>query len=87
RVRPSSYTPPAVSLDVIYAERDWELALEGVRYWDLMRRGLEYAESKINIDRGEPFVSKFNKGAAGLFPIPESEMIVTNGNLVQNLGY
>jgi len=87
RCRPNTYTPPSVTLDVLYAERDLELALEGVRYWDLMRRGAAYAQSKINIDRGEPFISKFNSAAAGLLPIPESEIIVSNNTLNQNLGY
>ncbi|MBE9600593.1 RagB/SusD family nutrient uptake outer membrane protein [Pedobacter sp. MC2016-24] len=87
RARPAGYTPPTVSLDVIYNERDLELALEGVRYWDLMRRGIDYAASKININRAEPFVSKFNTAAAGLFPIPDSEIILSKNTLVQNPGY
>ncbi|WEK19243.1 MAG: RagB/SusD family nutrient uptake outer membrane protein [Candidatus Pedobacter colombiensis] len=87
RARPAGYVPPVVSLDVIYNERDLELALEGVRYWDLMRRGLDYAASKININRGEPFVSKFNTAAAGLFPIPDYEIILSKNTLVQNPGY
>ncbi|MBS1563986.1 MAG: RagB/SusD family nutrient uptake outer membrane protein, partial [Bacteroidetes bacterium] len=87
RARPAGYAPPAVSLDVLYKERDLELALEGVRYWDLMRRGLEYARTRININRGEPFVSSFNFAAKGLFPIPGSELINTNNSLVQNEGY
>lgn len=87
RSRPAGYIAPAVSLDVIYNERDLELALEGVRYWDLMRRGTDYAASKININRGEPFVSKFNTAAAGLFPIPDSEIILSKNTLVQNPGY
>jgi hypothetical protein len=87
RARPASYVPPTVSLDVLYKERDLELALEGVRYWDLMRRGLDYAKPLININRGEPFVSTFNYAAKGLFPIPSSEIINTGGSLVQNPGY
>lgn len=87
RVRPVTYVPPVVTLDVIYAERELELALEGVRYWDLMRRGLDYAKSKIDIDRGEPFISKFNMAASGLLPIPEGEIIVSKNTLIQNEGY
>lgn len=87
RARPAGYTPPAVTLDVLYNERDLELALEGVRYWDLMRRGIDYAKTQININRGEPFISSFNYGAKGLFPIPSSELINTNNSLQQNLGY
>ena len=87
RSRPSSYVPPTVSLDVIYNERDLELALEGVRYWDLMRRGLNYAATRININRGEPFISNFNMAAKGLFPIPSTEIINENNSLTQNPGY
>jgi hypothetical protein len=87
RPRPAGYVPPAVTLDVIYNERDLELALEGVRYWDLLRRGLDYAAQKININRGEPIVSHFNTNAKGLFPIPSTEILLTNNSLVQNPGY
>lgn len=87
RPRPADYVSPTVTLDAIYDERELELALEGVRYWDLMRRGTAYAASKININRGEPFISKFNTAAAGLLPIPDQEIIVSNRTLVQNQGY
>jgi len=87
RARPTGYATPAVSLDVIYKERDLELALEGVRYWDLLRRGLDYAKARINVNRGEPLISNFNEAAKGLFPIPGSELINTNNSLVQNPGY
>ncbi|MBN8838046.1 MAG: RagB/SusD family nutrient uptake outer membrane protein [Sphingobacteriia bacterium] len=87
RSRPSSYVPPVVTLDVLYNERDLELALEGVRYWDLMRRGMDYAAKRININRGEPIISRFNTAAKGLFPIPATEILLTNNSLVQNPGY
>lgn len=87
RSRPSSYVPPTVTLDVLYNERDLELALEGVRYWDLMRRGIDYAKARININRGEPFISRFNEAAKGLLPIPSAEIINSNNSLTQNPGY
>ena len=87
RSRPSGYVPPTVTLDVIYNERDLELALEGVRYWDLMRRGIDYAKARININRGEPFISNFNEAAKGLLPIPAAEIINSNNSLTQNPGY
>lgn len=87
RAHLTGYTSPTVTLDVIYKERELELALEGVRYWDLMRRGLDYAQSKIDINRGEPFISKFNRAADGLFPIPQEEIINTKYVLTQNKGY
>ncbi|MFT3822648.1 MAG: RagB/SusD family nutrient uptake outer membrane protein [Chitinophagaceae bacterium] len=87
RARPTTYVPPTVTLDVIYNERDLELALEGVRYWDLMRRGTDYAKARINVNRGEPFISRFNEAAKGLLPIPSSEIIISNNALKQNEGY
>ncbi|ADY53178.1 RagB/SusD domain protein [Pseudopedobacter saltans DSM 12145] len=87
RAHQAGYVAPTVTLDVLYRERELELALEGVRYWDLMRRGLDYAKSKIDINRGEPFISKFNMDAEGLFPIPQEEIINAKYTLSQNKGY
>ncbi|MDQ8004431.1 MAG: RagB/SusD family nutrient uptake outer membrane protein [Pedobacter sp.] len=87
RAHVASYVPPTVTFDLIYRERELELALEGMRYWDLMRRGMDYAQSKIDINRGEPFISKFNMAADGLFPIPQEEIINTKYVLTQNKGY
>ncbi|PWJ36156.1 RagB/SusD family nutrient uptake outer membrane protein [Sediminitomix flava] len=39
----------SVDLDAIYHERRVELAFEGHRYFDLLRRGLDYAKSKIDV--------------------------------------
>ncbi|MGC9344750.1 MAG: RagB/SusD family nutrient uptake outer membrane protein [Bacteroidales bacterium] len=39
----------SVDIDVIYHERRVELALEGVRYWDVLRRGLDYASEKLTV--------------------------------------
>lgn len=78
----------AVNLDLIYAERDLEFACEGHRYWDLMRRGMDYAQKQI--DENEPngiFVQRFNIEAKGLLPIPNSEIINSNYTLKQNPGY
>lgn len=76
-----------VTLDLIYKERELEFACEGIRYWDLMRRGVDFARSKIDINKGEPFVRKFNYEANGLLPIPQSEIINSNNSLKQNIGY
>lgn len=38
-----------VDLNAIYAERRAELAMEGHRYWDLLRRGLDYAKQNIDV--------------------------------------
>ncbi|MEH0156015.1 RagB/SusD family nutrient uptake outer membrane protein [Limibacter armeniacum] len=43
----------SVDLDGIYHERRVELALEGHRYWDLLRRGVDYAKSQIDVTNYE----------------------------------
>lgn len=82
-----NYTVPNVSHDNIYRERELEFATEGHRYWDLMRRGADYARSKIDFNGGEPYVRRFNYAAKGLLPIPQSEIINSNYSLQQNPGY
>jgi starch-binding outer membrane protein, SusD/RagB family len=74
--------------EMIIQERNLELALEGHRYWDLLRMGMSYAESQIDETANEyPFNVKFKPATGGLFPIPQSEIDLTNNSLVQNPGY
>lgn len=80
----------AVNLDLIYTERDLEFACEGLRYWDLMRKGIDYAKQQIDeVDQSgnDEYVQKFNYAAKGLLPIPTSEIINSNYSLKQNPGY
>jgi len=57
-------------------ERRLELALEGWRWFDLVRTGTAQAEL------GESFDSQYY-----LFPVPISEILATNGVITQNPGY
>ncbi|MDA3929557.1 MAG: RagB/SusD family nutrient uptake outer membrane protein [Prolixibacteraceae bacterium] len=66
-----------VSLDNIYKERRLELALEGHRYWDLIRTGK--AESVLG-SLGYTSDKRY-------LPIPQVEIDKTNGVLVQNPSY
>lgn len=81
----------AIDLDAIYHERRVELAGEGHRYWDLLRRGLDYAETHINgtnEDGSDEFKSEFNRASKGLMPIPQNELdLMTSAGWVQNDGY
>jgi len=52
------------------------LALEGHRWFDLVRTGTAQAEL------GEQFDSQYY-----LFPMPISEILATNGVITQNPGY
>jgi len=57
-------------------ERRLELALEGQRWFDLVRTGTVEAEM------GEPINSNYY-----IFPIPNSEVLASDGVITQNAGY
>ncbi len=75
-------------LDLIYHERRVEFAGEGLRYWDLLRRGLTYAGTKINAAaENSPYDETFNSATLGLLPIPQTEITLSGNKLNQNAGY
>lgn len=80
----------------IFNERRLELALEGIRYFDVIRRGLDYADSQLTSTgvRGPNYVgdqvifdTTFDRATRGFLPIPDREIGLTNGDIVQNEGY
>jgi hypothetical protein len=82
----------AITLDDIYHERRMELAGEGQRYWDLLRRGLDYTSQKIqesvNLPEGIINASdfqeiKFLSNTWGMYPIPASEIRNTNAGTLK----
>ncbi|MEM9896618.1 MAG: RagB/SusD family nutrient uptake outer membrane protein [Bacteroidota bacterium] len=71
-------TNPDALLDLIFEERRHELAMEGFRFWDLVRSGRAPAvlgPLGFQTDKHE------------LLPIPQLERDITNNNLVQNQGW
>jgi len=85
-----------VNLDNIYNERRLELALEGIRYYDVIRRGLDYATQELTIvgERGpnysgdqQVFDHSFNPSTKGFLPIPQAEIDLSAGVFIQNQGY
>lgn len=87
--------PKPVSLDNIKEERRFELAFEGIRYWDLLR--WHDAERVINENMKDiPVITlgketsvtvKFRTETGGFLAIPNSEILLSNGVLKQNPGW
>ena len=73
-------TSQAELRDLIYHERRVELALEQQRWFDLVRTG-RAAEELL------PLRPNFTPGTNELFPIPQSEIDLSQGALTQNPGY
>ena len=86
--------PPTI--ENIMKERRLELALEGVRYFDVLRQGLAVAEAELTVQNyigpfydGDPQIYDhiFNTATKGFLPIPQAEIDLSNGVFIQNEGY
>jgi hypothetical protein len=99
----SHLAPVAYSLDAIKNERRWELCFESVRWWDMLRwsgTSLEYAGNELNkqnnftlINAGVvvpmkqyDYKTRLQK-TQGYWPLPQSEIDLSNGVLEQNPGW
>ncbi|MDW3192270.1 MAG: RagB/SusD family nutrient uptake outer membrane protein [Cytophagales bacterium] len=71
-------TNPPVLLDLIFEERRHELAMEGFRFWDLVRSGRAP-------DILGPLGYQSNRNE--LLPIPQSEIDISEGRIIQNVGW
>jgi hypothetical protein len=84
---------PSVDLSDVMHERRIELAMEAHRYLDIVRWGIAYdklnglyrATDTLGGLQGDPI--QFIKGKHEFFPIPEQEIILSKGSVVQNPGY
>lgn len=92
----------APSYENIMEERHREFVGEAIRYWDLLRQGLEKAADAIHVAspglevRNGPFIYGTNNiiikrdkimATYGLSQIPYQQVSLSNGNLVQNEGW
>lgn len=84
------------TLENILQERHLELALEGIRYYDVIRQGLDYANTTLTKNglRGPNYEGdqiifdvQFNPATKGFLPIPQSEIDLSAGSFNQNQGY
>lgn len=75
----------ALTPDVIIHERDVELATEGHRYNDIVRWSFDQVKFKVDLDK--LFNGRFDLNKHQYFPIPQEEIDVNNGHLIQNKGW
>jgi len=73
-------------LQAVLDERKWELCYEGHRWHDLNRYG-KLVEVVRASNEGNPTAAANIKAHHVLFPIPDREIQVSGGDLVQNPGY
>lgn len=73
-------------LKAVLDERKWELCYEGHRWADLVRYGKLVEVVKASAF-GNPFAAANIKDHHVLFPIPDREIQVSQGDLEQNPGY
>ncbi len=92
--------PVAYSLAALKKERRWELSFEGLRYFDLMRWGDASAalakQEGVDIKNkgkdtkmkafGGGYKARFD-ATGGFWPIPSSQIALSEGVLVQNKGW
>lgn len=96
RAYKTNFTPLAATQDNILKERYLEFALEGVRYWDLLRQGIgtassTIAESTTLLNGGVPtpktiLAAKIQE-KKGLQQIPNTQITLSGGVLKQNSGW
>lgn len=87
----------AVNQQNIMAERARELAFEGIRYWDLLRQGVNVAADAIAASQGKVYNGGLEGSVSydkskiiatqGLVQIPENQITLSNGVLKQNPGW
>lgn len=93
--------PVSYSLDALKAERRFELAFEGSRYYDLLRwagkSNLSQVEAILESENGEATINNgvpgtkqgidFRPETGGFLQIPNREIQLSEGILVQNPGW
>jgi len=90
----ASAAKTSITLDDIYHERRVEFGGEGLRKWDLLRKGQAYAATKINASFNIPTgttnasdfaVRTYKPDSWGMFPIPASEIRNTNAGVLSQM--
>lgn len=96
RAYKDKFTPLQISKDNIMKERQLEFAFEGIRYWDLLRQGVnkaaaEIAESTTVLNGGVSTPKTISASkiieTKGLQQIPYSQITLSGNVLKQNAGW
>lgn len=85
---PADYSPgTTITMDMLIHERRLELAMEGHRFFDLVRWNI--AEERINGSylANQEVTVTFTSPKNDFFPIPEAEVNTSQGNLTQYPGW
>jgi hypothetical protein len=78
---------PATQANIM-EERRLELALEGLRYFDLIRQGMPAMKAAIDNNTGDSqFAVTFRPETLGWFALPQSQIVLSNGTIQQNPGW
>lgn len=92
----SGYTSLPVSKGNIMQERRFEFAFEGIRYWDLLRQGINTAataiaqtQSVLSGSAPDQVVIDAQQiiRTGGFMQIPDNQITLSNGVLIQNEGW
>jgi hypothetical protein len=92
----TAFTPLTISKAAILEERRLEFALEGIRYWDLLRQGVDVAATTIaentTVLNGGASATKAIKASniqltKGLQQIPDTQITLSGNVLKQNEGW
>ena len=70
----------SVTVNDVWQERRVEFAMEHDRFWDLVRQG---RAAQVMTAAGKSFVA----GKHELLPVPNSQIVLSGGQLTQNFGY
>jgi len=87
----------SISKSDIMTERKFELAFEGIRYWDLLRTGIDNAATAIaaasqtvksgGVADNVTYDAAKIKATGGFMQIPNTQITLSNGTLTQNSGW
>lgn len=92
--RDTDHRVPATK-ESIFDERGYEFVFEGIRYYDVLRQGLQRAKEILDVTNEIVWNGKqqavktidFPIEKQGLLRIPESQLLISEGQLIQNPGW